>query len=241
MDGDIDGVALLAEPLRRHLYRYIASQADGAGRDAAANATGISRGLAAFHLDRLVEAGLLSVSYRHLGTRRGPGAGRPAKIYARAEREVVVSLPERRYDVAGELLASALDDARGSTDVPSPTGGPVTVDALAVRAHKLGLSLGDEARRRAGSRPGRARLLAAASDVLAERGYEPALDDRSLVLRNCPFDALAQRHRALICGMNLSIMDGVLTGLRARGISATLDPQPGRCCVVWGRALTSIP
>ncbi len=222
-DRAIQDVALLAEPLRRTLYAFVAAQADGAGRDAAAAAAGISRALAAFHLDRLVDAGLLDVTYRRLGTRRGPGAGRPAKIYSRSARDVTVNLPDRRYEVAGELLAAALE--RGRTD------------SLSAEAKALGLRLGDEARRRAGARPSRARLVDAAVAVLGEGGYEPVLlDDGSLLLRNCPFDALAQRHRTLICGMNLSIMDGVLEGLRARGITAVLDPQPGRCCVVWGPA-----
>jgi predicted ArsR family transcriptional regulator len=136
---------------------------------------------------------------------------------------VTVNLPDRRYEVAGELLATALEGGQA--------------DGLSAEANALGLRLGDEARRRAGARRSRARLLAAAVAVLGERGYEPVLrEDGSLLLRNCPFDALAQRHRPLICGMNLSIMDGVLEGLRARGITAVLDPQPGRCCVVWGPA-----
>lgn len=236
LDAAIEEVAVLADPVRRQLYRFVTASPDGAGRDAAAASAGISRALAAFHLDRLAAAGLVDVTYRHLGTRRGPGAGRPAKIYRRAAREVTVNLPERRYDVAAELLASALD---GGPSAQGPGTGSSTpsVDALAAGARELGLSLGDEARRRAGPRPGRARLLTAAIEVLGERGYEPVLlDDGALILRNCPFDALAQRHRTLICGMNLSIMDGVLEGLRAKGIGATLDPQPGRCCVIWGPA-----
>lgn len=223
-DQAIQDVALLAEPVRRSLYAFVSAQADGAGRDAAADAAGVSRALAAFHLDRLVDGGLLDVSFRRLGTRRGPGAGRPAKIYRRSAREVSVSLPDRRYDVAAELLATALEGGQAGR--------------LSAEARALGLRLGDEARRRAGARPSRARLLEAAADVLGERGYAPVVRaDGSLLLRNCPFDALAQRHRTLVCGMNLSIMDGVLDGLRARGITATLDPQPGRCCVIWGPAM----
>lgn len=234
-DQAIDGVAALADPVRRNLYRFVATQADGAGREAAALGVGVSRALAAFHLDRLVEAGLLEVTFRRLGERRGPGAGRPAKIYRRAAYDITVGLPERRYEVAAELLASALERGRagaGTLDIP---GGAPESDALSKASRELGASLGDEARRRAGPRPNRVRLLEAAVTVLGERAYEPVMtDDGLLVLRNCPFDALARRHRSLICGMNLSIMDGVLDGLRARGIRAVLDPQAGRCCVVWG-------
>lgn len=240
-DEAIETVAALADPVRRDLYRFVATQADGAGRDAAATTVGVSRALAAFHLDRLVDAGLLEVSFRRLGERRGPGAGRPAKIYRRADRNISINLPDRHYDVAGELLASAFE-AAGATmlaAVPgaAPTAQSSIAQALGVAARDLGLSLGADARRRAGKRPSRARLRDAAIAVLGERGYEPAVtDDGSLILRNCPFEALASKHRALICGMNFSIMGGIVEGLRLRGIATELDPIPGRCCVVWGRS-----
>jgi predicted ArsR family transcriptional regulator len=234
LDASIAGVAALADPVRRRLYRFVVSQADGAGREAAAAEIGISRALAAFHLDRLVEEGLLEVGFKRLGTRRGPGAGRPAKIYRRAAREFRINLPERRYEVAAELLAAALDGSG------SPGGGPESDgdarERLAEEARDLGARLGAEARKRAGPRPSRKSLSEAAVGLLAERGYEPvAADDGSIVLRNCPFDTLVERHRPLICGMNLSIMDGIVEGLRMHGIVTVLDPAPGRCCVLWGR------
>jgi predicted ArsR family transcriptional regulator len=234
LETSITSVAALADPVRRRLYRFVASQPDGAGREAAASNAGISRALAAFHLDRLVESGLLDTGFRRLGARSGPGAGRPAKIYRRAAREVNVTLPERHYDVAGELLAAALDGSAGSSDIAgSDVGAQERLDA---EARALGASLGAEARKRAGSRPSRARLIEAATGLLAERGYEPvAAADGSIVLRNCPFDALAQRHRPVICAMNFSIIGGIVEGLRLHGIVTVLDPAPGRCCVTWGR------
>lgn len=221
----IQDVATLAEPVRRALYEHVAGQPGGVSREAAAGAVGISRALAAFHLDRLVEAGLLTADYRRLGERRGPGAGRPSKVYRRAERELAVSLPERHYERAGELLLEAVARQREN--------GSAVEGALADASREAGMRLGDEARRRAGPRAGRARLLDAALSVLRDEGYAPRLQGGSIVLGNCPFDALARRNRTVICGMNLSIMAGVLEGLRARGILASLDPQPGMCCVVW--------
>src|SRR5438105_14446775 len=90
---DIERVALLDEPARRRLYDFVSGRNAPVGRDEAAAATGMSRGLAAFHLDRLAEAGLLDVEFRRLTGRTGPGAGRPAKLYARAGRRVSVNLP----------------------------------------------------------------------------------------------------------------------------------------------------
>ena len=227
--GEIDEVAVLAEPVRRRLYAWVSDQPDPVGRDAAAAAVGIGRPLAAFHLDRLVAAGLLDVTFRRLSGRTGPGAGRPAKLYQRSARDLQVSIPARRYELAARLFADAL--AAGSAP------GADATEALAQAARRFGESLGQEARGRAGSRPGRTALLAAAIEVLAEAGFEPttATDD-VIALRNCPFDAIAKTHQNVVCGMNLSLMDGVIAGLRASGIAAELDPQPGMCCVVWRRS-----
>jgi predicted ArsR family transcriptional regulator len=225
----IDEVAVLAEPVRRRLYSYVVDEAEPVSRDAAAGALGIGRPLAAFHLDRLVEAGLLDVTFRRLSGRSGPGAGRPAKLYRRSERRIEVSLPARNYEVAATLFAEALTAGAAGT--------ASTSQALDAAARSFGESLGAEARRRAGARPASAALLAAAIEVLDDAGFEPVAGDRDVIaLRNCPFDAIAQTHRDLVCGMNLSLMDGVIAGLRTRGIEAELDRQPGMCCVVWRRA-----
>jgi len=219
---DIGGVALLDEPVRRRLYQYVGRQPQPVGRDEAALETGATRENAVFHLDRLVEGGLLEVSFKRLSGRTGPGAGRPAKLYRRSTREIDVTLPARRYRFLAELLAGALD-APARKD-------PRREVAKAARA--FGVGLGAEARARAGARASRAAILRAAVAILDEYGFEPAEGPPGSVrLRNCPFDALARRHPDLVCGMNLSFMEGVLAGLDASGLSARLDPQPGVCCV----------
>ncbi|HET8785902.1 MAG TPA: helix-turn-helix domain-containing protein, partial [Candidatus Limnocylindrales bacterium] len=110
---DIDAIALLDEPVRRRLYEWVVDQGRPVGRDEAAAAAGVSRALAAFHLDRLAAAGLLTTEFRRLTGRTGPGAGRPSKLYARADRDIRVALPERRYDIAAEVMAEALEEAGG--------------------------------------------------------------------------------------------------------------------------------
>src|SRR6476660_3406874 len=97
---DLHAIASLDEPARRALYEWVASSGRAVGRDEAAAAAGVSRALAAFHLDRLVKDGLLIPEYRRLSGRTGPGAGRPAKLYRRAPREVSVTLPARRSETA---------------------------------------------------------------------------------------------------------------------------------------------
>ncbi|HZH42011.1 MAG TPA: hypothetical protein VFD85_13425 [Gemmatimonadales bacterium] len=223
MNGEaIGAVAALGEPVRLALYQYVIEHGE-AGRDEAARATRISRALAAFHLDRLVAEGLLTASYRRRSGRTGPGAGRPAKVYARAPGEISLSLPERRYELAARLLARAVAKAPGSA----------AARAVEAAASAYGRALGHEARARAGSRPGAARLVTAALGLLAEQGFEPVRDaDGTIRLRNCPFHALAMECRDLVCGMNLSLLRGVMRGLAGSGLKAVLDPQPDRCCVV---------
>jgi predicted ArsR family transcriptional regulator len=220
----LDAVAPLSEPVRRALYLHVAGSPDAVGRDAAAAAVGIGRALAAFHLDRLVEAGLLQTEYRRLSGRSGPGAGRPAKLYRRSPVQVDVMLPERRDDVLAGLFATALD--RGA-DEPEPVHA-----RLDLAATEYGNAIGREARRRAGARSSIRSRLAAAVDVLGGIGYEAAVDDTTVTLRNCPFDRVARDHRDLVCGTNRALMEGVVASLGSNRIRATFDPAPGRCCVL---------
>jgi predicted ArsR family transcriptional regulator len=211
-DAQIASVAALDEPLRRSLYRYVVAQQAPVGREQAAAAVGVALHTAKFHLDRLVAEGLLDVEYARPPGRGGPGAGRPAKLYRRAAREIAVTIPERHYDLAAGVLAAAVEAA--------------THDAIPV-AEAL-----DAASRATG------RELGAGTDgdlpeVLARTGYEPYEDgDGRLVLANCPFHRLAERYTELVCGMNLGLIDGVLETIGADGRHAELDPAPGRCCVV---------
>jgi predicted ArsR family transcriptional regulator len=222
-------IALLDDPNRRSLYEFVVGRHGPVGRDEAAGATGMSRELAAFHLDRLVAAGLLSTEYRRLGGRRGPGAGRPAKLYRRAERDLAVSYPQREYGRAAALFAEALERLdRG----PFSRRRAASI-ALSDVAHARGRSEGVAARRRAGPRPGRRQLRTALLDLLQRDGYAPEVAPKSdgICLRSCPYDALVPDHRDLTCGMNVAWAEGVLNGLGRTGLEARLDPIDGYCCV----------
>jgi predicted ArsR family transcriptional regulator len=218
--SQISAVAALNEPVRRALYTYILQKPEPVGREEAAQAVGISRVLAAFHLDKLVEEGLLDVEYRRISGRSGPGAGRPAKLYRPSGRQVQVALPERRYDLAADLLAQAIE---------APGRDPAR--ALDKVARGFGETLGVQARRYLGRRPSVSRLLETACEVLREQGFEPIRTEGEIRLRNCPFDTLAKDHTQLVCGMNLALAKGLLAGLQAEGVDVRLDPQPGTCCI----------
>ena len=222
--GDRDSIAALAEPNRRALYDFVASGRDWVSREQAADAVGIRRGIAAHHLDRLANDGLLETDFRQLSARRGPGSGRPAKVYRRADAELRVSLPPRRYDLAGRLLADAVDRTRAD--------GTSIDEAVREVAQEEGRRIGAVVQERVGRRPSRTARRAGVVGELRDHGFEPeVLDDGVTVLRNCPFHRLAQDHTDLICGMNLDLFDGLLAQVGDIGLSARLEPQEGCCCV----------
>ncbi|WKV70133.1 transcriptional regulator [Streptomyces sp. PCS3-D2] len=217
---DIDVIAVLQDPVRRRLYEYVAAQGREVGRNEAAEATGVARTLAAHHLDRLAEAGLLESGSRRLTGRSGPGAGRPAKVYTRARVERSVSLPARDYRTAAELLAEAAEQAG--------------LDAgLCAAARRRGELLRGAAAPCGG--------IEDAMELLAARGYEPHLEEGEegageagrggvVRMRNCPFHAVAERFPPLVCGMNLALLEG-LFGVDGP-VRARMDARPGECCVV---------
>lgn len=223
----VSAIALLDEPTRRRLYELVAASGEPVGRDQASATLGISRELAAFHLDRLVAGGLLETEYRRLGERRGPGAGRPAKLYRRTAAEIAVSLPARDYRRAAEILQTAVANVDD----------PAVAAAVEQAAHARGEATGSAARAAAGlgHRSSRRRERAALVDLLQEGGYEPVLDasTNSIRLRNCPYHDLAERNREITCGMNLAWADGVVEGLGLGGVEPVLAPEPGTCCVVF--------
>jgi predicted ArsR family transcriptional regulator len=219
----VHGVAALDHPVTRSVYRFLVERAE-VSRDGAADALGVARSVAAFHLDKLVDAGLVDVRFERLSGRSGPGAGRTAKLYRRSASEIGVSLPERRYDLAGDLLADAVE--RSTRDrVP-------VAEALRRAATEAGRRIGEAARAAAGRRFGRAKRRDDVVGALERHGYEPHLGAGEVVLTNCPFHALAQQHRDLVCGMNLELLSGVIDGADGGdALEARLDPQPGYCCV----------
>ena len=229
---DLASLSSLDDPLRRRLYEVVTSQPGPVSRDEAASAAGIGRALAVYHLDKLVESGLLTASYQRPPGRSGPGAGRPAKMYARSEREFTVTVPPREYELAARLLVQAVEAD------PSDR----SRSALAEAARRLGTELGSAFRSAvdkgavdkgdAGEGDAARRDV---KDVLTQQGYEPSGGaDGVIQLRNCPFHQLTEQHREVVCGMNLALVEGLVDGLGADGLRPVLDPQPGHCCVAIG-------
>lgn len=218
-DARIMAVAALEEPTRRRLYDHVVRQTGPVTRDEAAAALGIPRSSAAFHLDRLAEEGLLEVVFERRTGRTGPGAGRPSKLYRRSSEHIGVSLPERHYDLAGNLLATALEDVETSGESPRA--------ALDRRARQLGadLAAGVDGTTDESASP---QVLV---HLLEEQGFEPRNEADAIVLGNCPFHTLARQHTDLVCSMNLCLVEGLLSGLGITRLQAHLQPAPDHCCV----------
>ena len=212
-------MSLLDDPVRGRLYAFVCGCPEPVGRDEAAAAVGIGRALAVYHLDKLVEAGLLTASYRRPPGRGGPGAGRPAKVYSRSGSEFTVTVPAREYELAAGLLVQA---------VAADHGGRAQA-ALQDAARQLGADLAQ--RHRTDGAHGDALRLDVDS-ALSHHGFEPWHDEEGTVrMRNCPFRRLAERRPEVVCHMNLALIQGLVMGLGADGLHPVLDPQPGHCCV----------
>jgi predicted ArsR family transcriptional regulator len=204
-------VAALADPVRRALYDHVRRQDHPVSREEAADAVNISRNLTAFHLDKLVDAGLLRARYE---SPPGPrGRGRTPKVYEATGAGLTLTVPPRRYDLVGAILADAIvDDPRDARA------------AAESRARDLGRQLGAD-------RPG-GRGLAAVSAALADLGFEPSSDgSHAVVMDNCPFHQLAQRQPELVCGLNVAFVTGLIEGLGVAGVHAVLQPRRDGCCV----------
>ncbi|CAG7635647.1 helix-turn-helix domain-containing protein [Rhodococcus opacus] len=207
----------LDDPLRRRLYEYVTESDAPVSREQAAAAVDVGRTLAAYHLDKLADADLVTVSYQRPAGRGGPGAGRPAKLYTRATTEMTVSVPPRDYELLARLLVSSVEQD--------------TSGAVRAAVNEAALDAGKRAAADTGGD-----LLAA----LRGCGYLPHVDDDGRIdLRNCPFHLVARDHLDVVCGLNLRFVEGAIAGSTQRDAHAELDPRPDRCCVVVHHAASA--
>lgn len=216
----IAAVASLDDDVRRGLYQFVRRAHRPVTREEAANAVGISRKLAAFHLDKLIDAGLLR-SRAAEGVRK---VGRRPKVYEPTNADIRVAIPERRHDLLANMLVEAvLDQEDGET----------ARDAVLRVAREQGRERGRT--ERAHTRPGRLgseRALTVAQGLLEAHGFEPSREHLTCVrLRNCPFHPLATKAPDLVCGLNHAFLAGFLEGLQATTVDAVLTPRAGECCV----------
>jgi len=202
LDADLDAVGSLTDPTRRRLYVFVNRSSEPVGRDEAADALGIPRQTAAYHLDRLAEEGLVDVEFLRRSGRTGPGAGRPAKLYKRTDRDHEVSLPPRRYGLAARILLEAV------------SLGAVKRKDLAAAARRIGAELGEEG----------------LDQALRQTGYDPVIEEGEIRFRNCPFHVLKTQDQRTVCNLNLGLVEGMIDG-SDDGRTAYLVPSDSYCCV----------
>ena len=216
-------VAALADELRGRIYAFVRGQPRPVSRDEVARQMGISRGLAAFHLDKLIETGWLSASYARPPGRGGRGAGRTSKYYEPSERQIEVSIPARRYDMIAKILLAAMQQA--ATDERAQ-------DAARRIASERGEQLGKQARKVA--RIGSSRVkpaLAMSKDILTACGFEPQDEKCGIALNNCPYKALVEEAREIVCPINQSFIEGMVRGLGNKAVEVVPVQRPRGCCV----------
>ncbi|MEO7121584.1 MAG: helix-turn-helix domain-containing protein [Lacisediminihabitans sp.] len=210
----LSALAAISDPVRRSLFDFVGGASDAVSRDQAASALDMPRATAAFHLDRLVDEGVLEVEFKRLSGKTGPGSGRPSKLYKLAQQDLEVSIPQRHYELAGELLASAVEEADRS-------GAPVRT-VLSRVATETGRKIGAEA--------------GSLQVALENTGYEPCDDSNGgMILTNCPFHRLAASHTDVICHANLGLLQGVADGAQDSEHEIIFDPSANHCCVRIGR------
>jgi len=218
-DPAIRAVAALDEPSRRALYAFIRDARRPITRDEAAEAIGISRKLAAFHLDKLVDAGLLRAHYARAGR-----VGRAPKAYQPSNLDISVNIPDRSHDILATILVDAV-----LTENSSERARDAAIRVAQAEGEAVGVS--ERARVRPG-RLGSERALTLAAGLLARHGFEPSRETPMCVrLRNCPFHPVASRAPDLVCAINHAYLSGMLTGLEASTVQAVLAPRPPDCCV----------
>ncbi|MCD2444269.1 helix-turn-helix domain-containing protein [Agromyces sp. SYSU K20354] len=208
-DDELIAVRALGDPTRHRVYTAVARNTEPMSRDQIAALLDLPRSTAAFHLERLADAGLLTVEFRRLTGRTGPGSGRPAKVYVRPDAELSVSIPRRHYELAGEIMAEAIGRAVGD-DVP-------VRDALHAAAVRGG-------RRLAGA-------SADLDDALERAGLEPRVDGDDTVLGTCPFHRLARENPGVVCEINHAMLCGMAEAVGDDPGRVHLDAGAGRCCI----------
>lgn len=209
-------IGVLADATRARIHRFVRRAGRAVLRDEVASGTGVSRALAAFHLDKLVEAGLLKTHLARPPGRSGPGAGRTARYYEPSTGELNVSVPHRDYQAVGRILADAVE-----ADPTRPLAAARELAAADGRALASQIPV-----------PKRATPMRKAEAFLEAAGFEPFRVSRDeLAMRNCPYHALAKRSPAVVCTLASGLACGALEAMGAGDLEVEVRPDEQMCCI----------
>lgn len=185
---------LLADDRRRAIFLWVIRSHRHVTVNEVAEEFRIHRNAAKHHLDKLLEAGLLRAEFRRVNGRKGPGAGRPSKLYSAQDVEMSFSVPERHYDLLAHLLLQAL------------TGG----DDLETVGRRFGRELASDL---VATHDGPLEGVRTALDRL---GFRPTIETDAdgctwITTDNCPFGSVAlEAPDGEVCRLDRAIVAGVL-------------------------------
>lgn len=180
-----------------------------------ARQVGLHTNTARFHLDALVEAGVVD---RTTEEREQPG--RPRSLYM--ARPGSARSGKRSYRLLAEILTSY---------VAAETAQPARVAVQAGKAWGRYLADRPPPFRRINADVATEQLV----NTLDEIGFAPeavtAGRQRQILLHHCPFRETAEEHREVVCSIHLGLMQGVLAELDAPIDAERLDPfvEPHLC------------
>jgi predicted ArsR family transcriptional regulator len=172
---------------------------------------GLHQNTVRWHLDHLLDAGLVSSGRQPLDR-----PGRPRVVYE--------ALPEPLPAAAADdhrLLASALAAALADT----PDGPQRAVAA----GEEWGRYLVE--RPEPGARTAAADAVEAVVQILDDQGFAPTVDGTCVAMHHCPFRELATKHPEVVCGMHHGLVVGALAELRTDVSAGELVPfaEPDVC------------
>jgi len=199
-------------PALRAALLYVRGRSAPVSAEELAAAQGVHANVARSRLDRLVEAGLLLSHFERRTGRTGPGAGRPAKIYAPAPETTAVEFPERNF---ADLVALLVDE--------------LPPRARTKRLREVGAGFARRLLERTPVKPVRdlRRGLERVCQALGELGFQATVeevDGHRAVLSTpiCPLRPLVVAHPELVevdRGMWCGLVEAGVAGARAETVS----------------------
>jgi predicted ArsR family transcriptional regulator len=203
---DKDGLYLgrladvFGDPTRRGIYRHLRACETPQSASEVADVFGLHRTVARAHLEKLTDMDLVSTA-----TRRRPGGGRPAKIYAVTDARLEIMLPPRHYERLARLLLRLIDET-------------LEPDVAVATATALGRAYGEQTAEDfdGSGREGPARLSPrAVMDWMDLSGYGATLASNGngetvIEVHNCVYRELSQEFPEVVCAFDRSMLCGML-------------------------------
>ena len=192
---------VFGDPTRRKIYRHLRSCDVPQSASEVADVFGLHRTVARAHLEKLTEMDLVSTA-----TRRRPGGGRPAKIYAVTDARLEIMLPPRRYERLARLLLQLIDET-------------LEPDVAVATATALGRAFGEQtaeefaAATETGARPGSPRApswTGWSSPATARPSASNGNGEAVIEVHNCVYRELSQEFPDVVCAFDRSMLCGML-------------------------------